>query len=93
MANSSTSSTSQSHSEKKQPFHFRATFETQDIHLVANIRKLHQHTIELSIKNLQREQSYNTQGTLHYHCFYDVLLVLGFTVILDSMLHCSSSFF
>ncbi|QHN93052.1 uncharacterized protein DS421_17g589360 [Arachis hypogaea] len=62
MANSSTSSTSQSHSEKKQPFHFRATFETQDIHLVANIRKLHQHTIELSIKNLQREQSYNTQG-------------------------------
>ncbi|XP_020962436.1 uncharacterized protein LOC110264735 [Arachis ipaensis] len=61
MANSSTSSTSQSHSEKKQPFHFRATFKTQDIHLVANIRKLHQHTIELSIKNLQREQSYNTQ--------------------------------
>ncbi|KAL4345022.1 hypothetical protein AHAS_Ahas11G0236800 [Arachis hypogaea] len=61
MANSSTSSTSQSHSEKKQPFHFRATFETQDIHLIANIRKLHQHTIELSIKNLQREQSYNTQ--------------------------------
>ncbi|KAL4321309.1 hypothetical protein AHAS_Ahas14G0097600 [Arachis hypogaea] len=61
MANSSTSSTSQSHSEKKQPFHFRATFETQDIQLVANIRKLHQHTIELSIKNLQRKQSYNTQ--------------------------------
>ncbi|RYQ86926.1 hypothetical protein Ahy_B10g106531 [Arachis hypogaea] len=61
MANSSTSSTSQSHSEKKQPFHFRATFETQDIQLVANIRKLHQHTIELSIKNLQRKQSYNIQ--------------------------------
>ncbi|RYR04212.1 hypothetical protein Ahy_B06g083833 [Arachis hypogaea] len=61
MANSSTSSTSQSHSEKKQPFYFRATFETQDIQLVANIRKLHQHTIELSIKNFQRKQSYNTQ--------------------------------
>ncbi|QHO50124.1 uncharacterized protein DS421_1g19920 [Arachis hypogaea] len=62
MADSSTSSTSQSHSEKTQPFHFRATFETQDIQLVANIRKLHQHTIKLSIKNLQRKQSYNTQG-------------------------------
>ncbi|XP_020967671.1 uncharacterized protein LOC110266929 [Arachis ipaensis] len=61
MANSSTSSTSQSNLEKKQTFHFRATFETQDIQLVANIRKLHQHTIELSIKNLQRKQSYNTQ--------------------------------
>ncbi|RYR72804.1 hypothetical protein Ahy_A02g007012 [Arachis hypogaea] len=61
MADSSTSSTSQSHSEKTQPFHFRATFKTQDIQLVANIRKLHQHTIKLSIKNLQRKQSYNTQ--------------------------------
>ncbi|RYR79666.1 hypothetical protein Ahy_A01g004484 [Arachis hypogaea] len=61
MADSSTSSTSQSHSEKTQPFHFRATFETQDIQLIANIRKLHQHTIKLSIKNLQRKQSYNTQ--------------------------------
>ncbi|RYR78483.1 hypothetical protein Ahy_A01g003304 [Arachis hypogaea] len=45
MEDSSTSSTSQSHLEKTQPFHFRATFETQDIQLVANIRKLHQHTI------------------------------------------------
>ncbi|RYR37777.1 hypothetical protein Ahy_A09g042665 [Arachis hypogaea] len=61
MADYSTSSTSQSHSEKMQPFHFRATFETQDIQLVTNIRKLHQHTIKLSIKNLQRKQSYNTQ--------------------------------
>ncbi|RYR40406.1 hypothetical protein Ahy_A09g046157 isoform C [Arachis hypogaea] len=61
MADSSTSSTSQSHSEKTQPFHFRVTFETQDIQLVANIRKLHQHTIKLSIKNLQRKQNYNTQ--------------------------------
>ncbi|RYR79261.1 hypothetical protein Ahy_A01g004088 [Arachis hypogaea] len=61
MEDSSISSTSQSHSEKTQPFHFRATFETQDIQLVANIRKLHQHTIKLSIKNLQSKQSYNTQ--------------------------------
>ncbi|QHO15471.1 uncharacterized protein DS421_10g295220 [Arachis hypogaea] len=53
MADSSTSSTSQSHLEKTQSFHFRATFETKDIQLVANIRKLHQHIIKLSIKNLK----------------------------------------
>ncbi|RYR24980.1 hypothetical protein Ahy_B02g058595 [Arachis hypogaea] len=62
MADSSTSSTSQSHSEKKQTFHFRASFDTEDIQLVAKIQKFHQHNIELSIKNLQRKQSYNTQG-------------------------------
>ncbi|QHO01093.1 uncharacterized protein DS421_13g412030 [Arachis hypogaea] len=56
------SSTSQSHSEKKQTFHFRASFDTENIQLVANIRKFHQHNIELSIKNLQRKQSYHTQG-------------------------------
>ncbi|QHN82134.1 uncharacterized protein DS421_20g693040 [Arachis hypogaea] len=61
MADSSTSSTSQSHSEKKQTFHFRASFDTEDIQLVAKIRKFYQHNIELSIKNLQRKQSYNTQ--------------------------------
>ncbi|QHN87511.1 uncharacterized protein DS421_16g555750 [Arachis hypogaea] len=61
MADSSTSSTSQSNSKKTQPFHFRAKFENQDIQLVANLRNLHQHTIKLSIKNLQRKQSYNTQ--------------------------------
>ncbi|RYQ94453.1 hypothetical protein Ahy_B08g089361 [Arachis hypogaea] len=64
MADSSTSSTSQSYSEKKQMFHFRASFDTEDIQLVAKIRKFHQHNIELSIKNLQRKQSYNTQGDL-----------------------------
>ncbi|QHO00271.1 uncharacterized protein DS421_13g405080 [Arachis hypogaea] len=64
IANSSTSSTSQSHSEKKQTFHFRASFDTKDIQLVAKIRKFYQHNIELSIKNLQRKQSYNTQGDL-----------------------------
>ncbi|QHO03037.1 uncharacterized protein DS421_13g428910 [Arachis hypogaea] len=61
MADSSTSSTSQSHSEKKQTFHFRASFDTENIQLVANIQKFHQHNIELSIKNLQRKQSYHTQ--------------------------------
>ncbi|XP_020972643.1 uncharacterized protein LOC107628453 [Arachis ipaensis] len=55
------SSTSQSNSKKTQPFHFRAKFENQDIQLVANLRNFHQHTIKLSIKNLQRKQSYNTQ--------------------------------
>ncbi|RYR15985.1 hypothetical protein Ahy_B04g072963 [Arachis hypogaea] len=61
MADSSTSSTSQSNSKKTQPFHFRAKFKNQDIQLVANLQNLHQHTIKLSIKNLQRKQSYNTQ--------------------------------
>ncbi|QHO01536.1 uncharacterized protein DS421_13g415970 [Arachis hypogaea] len=55
------SSTSPSHSKKTQPFHFRATFETEDIELVAKIGTFHQHNIELSIKNLQKKQSYNTQ--------------------------------
>ncbi|QHO23171.1 uncharacterized protein DS421_12g361330 [Arachis hypogaea] len=63
MADSSTSSTSQSNSKKTQPFCFRAKIENQNIQLVANLRNLHQHTIKLSIKNLQRKQSNNTQGS------------------------------
>ncbi|QHO23900.1 uncharacterized protein DS421_12g367560 [Arachis hypogaea] len=55
------SSTSQSHSNKTQQFHFRATFESEDIQLVAKIRKFHQHNIELSIENLQKKRSYNTE--------------------------------
>ncbi|RYR29649.1 hypothetical protein Ahy_B01g054103 [Arachis hypogaea] len=61
MADSSTSSTSQRNSKTKQPFHFRAKIENQNIELVANLRNLHQHTIKISIKNLQRKQSKNTQ--------------------------------
>ncbi|RYR54300.1 hypothetical protein Ahy_A06g029558 [Arachis hypogaea] len=61
MADSSTSSTSQSDSKTKQPFHFRAKIEVQNIQVVANLRNLHQHTIKLSIKNLKRKQSNNTQ--------------------------------
>ncbi|QHO23052.1 uncharacterized protein DS421_12g360300 [Arachis hypogaea] len=57
------SSTSQSNSKKMQPFRFRAKIENQNIQLVANLRNLHQHTIKLSIKNLQRKQSNNTQGS------------------------------
>ncbi|RYR68167.1 hypothetical protein Ahy_A03g014643 [Arachis hypogaea] len=62
MADSSTSSTSQSDSKTKQSFHFRAKIEVQNIQVVANLRNLHQHTIKLSIKNLKRKQSNNTQG-------------------------------
>ncbi|QHO56961.1 uncharacterized protein DS421_3g78280 [Arachis hypogaea] len=61
MADSSTSSTSQSDSKTKQSFHFRAKIEVQNIQVVANLRNLHQHTIKLSIKNLKRKQSNNTQ--------------------------------
>ncbi|QHN96994.1 uncharacterized protein DS421_18g623620 [Arachis hypogaea] len=61
MADSSTSSTSQTDSNTKQPFHFRAKIEVQNIQVVANLRNLHQHTIKLSIKNLKRKQSNNTQ--------------------------------
>ncbi|RYR34626.1 hypothetical protein Ahy_A10g049589 [Arachis hypogaea] len=61
MADSSTSSTSQSDSKTKQPFHFRAKIEVQNIQVIANLRNLHQHTIKLSVKNLKRKQSNNTQ--------------------------------
>ncbi|QHN83538.1 uncharacterized protein DS421_20g705610 [Arachis hypogaea] len=61
MADSSTSSTSQTDSNTKQPFRFRAKIEVQNIQVVANLRNLHQHTIKLSIKNLKRKQSNNTQ--------------------------------
>ncbi|RYR68622.1 hypothetical protein Ahy_A03g015092 [Arachis hypogaea] len=55
------SSTSQSDSKTKQPFHFRAKIKVQNIQVVTNLRNLHQHTIKLSIKNLKRKQSNNTQ--------------------------------
>ncbi|QHO06789.1 uncharacterized protein DS421_14g457830 [Arachis hypogaea] len=55
------SSTSPSHSKKTQPFHFRATLQTAKIAIVAKIRTLHQHNIELSIKNFEKKRSYNTQ--------------------------------
>ncbi|KAL4301506.1 hypothetical protein AHAS_Ahas17G0307700 [Arachis hypogaea] len=84
MADSSTSSTSQSNSKKTLLFRFRAKIENQNIQLVANLRNLHQHTIKLSIKNLQRKQSNNTQD-------YE----LGFTFLLRccSRVYCYSCFF
>ncbi|RYR51868.1 hypothetical protein Ahy_A06g026827 [Arachis hypogaea] len=56
------SSTSPSPSKKTQIVHFRATFQTVEIGLVAKITTLHQHNIELSINNLQKKRSYNTQA-------------------------------
>ncbi|QHO40288.1 uncharacterized protein DS421_5g136260 [Arachis hypogaea] len=55
------SSTSPSHSKKTQTVHFRATLQTTEIAIVAKIRTLHQHIIELSINKLQKKRSYNTQ--------------------------------
>ncbi|RYQ81127.1 hypothetical protein Ahy_Scaffold1g107133 [Arachis hypogaea] len=56
---SSTSSTSQSASKTRKPFHFRAKIKVQNIQVI--VRNLHQNTIKLSIKNLKRKQSNNTQ--------------------------------
>ncbi|RYQ82916.1 hypothetical protein Ahy_B10g101501 [Arachis hypogaea] len=59
MGNSSTSSTSQNASKTRKPFHFRAKIKVQNIQIV--VRNLHQNTIKLSVKNLKRKQSNNTQ--------------------------------
>ncbi|RYR02949.1 hypothetical protein Ahy_B06g081775 [Arachis hypogaea] len=60
MANSSTSSTSQNASKTRKPFHFRAKIKVQNIQVIVR-RNLRQNTIKLSIKNLKRKQSNNTQ--------------------------------
>ncbi|KAL4276968.1 hypothetical protein AHAS_Ahas20G0260200 [Arachis hypogaea] len=67
MAYSSTSPSS----KKTQTVHFRATFETEEIELVAKISRNHQYKIELSINNLQKKRRYITQG-------FTVLLVSRF---------------
>ncbi|RYQ97525.1 hypothetical protein Ahy_B08g093589 isoform A [Arachis hypogaea] len=64
MAHSSTSP-----SKKTQTVHFQATFQIEEIELVAKISRNHQHKIELSINNLQKKRRYITQG-------FTVLLVL-----------------
>ncbi|QHO02395.1 uncharacterized protein DS421_13g423410 [Arachis hypogaea] len=56
--------TSPSPSKKTQTVHFRATFETEEIELVAKIRTLHQYKIELSINNLQKKRRYITQAKM-----------------------------
>ncbi|XP_020981696.2 uncharacterized protein LOC110273251 [Arachis duranensis] len=56
---SSTSSTSQSASKTRKPSHFRAKIKVQNIQIV--LRNLHQNTIKLSVKNMKRKQSNNTQ--------------------------------
>ncbi|KAL4390687.1 hypothetical protein AHAS_Ahas03G0170000 [Arachis hypogaea] len=95
MADSSTSSTSQSDSKTKQSFHFRAKIEVQNIQVVANLRNLHQHTIKLSIKNLKRKQSNNTQGKFIKIPVYFSDYELGFTFLLRrcSRIYCYSCFF
>ncbi|RYR37176.1 hypothetical protein Ahy_A09g042108 [Arachis hypogaea] len=62
MADSSTSSTSsisQGAFKTTKPSHFRAKIKFQNIEIV--VRKLHQNTINLSVKNLKKKQTKNTQ--------------------------------
>ncbi|RYR78674.1 hypothetical protein Ahy_A01g003515 [Arachis hypogaea] len=62
MADSSTSSTSsisQGAFKTTKPSHFRAKINVQNIEIV--VRKLHQNTIKLSVKNLKKKQTNNTQ--------------------------------
>ncbi|RYR78912.1 hypothetical protein Ahy_A01g003778 [Arachis hypogaea] len=62
MADSSTSSTSsisQGAFKTTKPSHFRAKIKVQNIEIV--VRKLHQNTIKLSVKNLKKKQTNNTQ--------------------------------
>ncbi|RYR11246.1 hypothetical protein Ahy_B05g079711 [Arachis hypogaea] len=56
---SSTSSTSQNASKTRKRSHFRAKIKIQNIQIV--VRNLHQNNIKLSVKNLKRKQSNNTQ--------------------------------
>ncbi|RYR12186.1 hypothetical protein Ahy_B04g069725 [Arachis hypogaea] len=56
---SSTSSTSQNASKTRKRSHFREKIKVQNIQIV--VRNLHQNNIKLSVKNLKRKQSNNTQ--------------------------------
>ncbi|RYR28458.1 hypothetical protein Ahy_B01g052592 [Arachis hypogaea] len=56
---SSTSSTSQNASKTRKRSHFRAKIKVQNIQI--GVRNLHQNNIKLSVKNLKRKQSNNTQ--------------------------------
>ncbi|RYR45836.1 hypothetical protein Ahy_A07g031612 [Arachis hypogaea] len=56
---SSTSSISQGTFKTTKPSHFRAKINFQNIEIV--VRKLHQNTINLSVKNLKKKQTKNTQ--------------------------------
>ncbi|QHO20517.1 uncharacterized protein DS421_11g338640 [Arachis hypogaea] len=69
------SSTSPSTSKKIQTVHFRAILQTAEIELVAKIRTLHQHNIELSINNLQKNEDIILKVILFF------LVVLGVTVL------------
>ncbi|RYR36504.1 hypothetical protein Ahy_A09g041470 [Arachis hypogaea] len=56
---SSTSSISQGAFKTTKPSHFRAKIKFQNIEIV--VRKLHQNTINLSVKKLKKKQTKNTQ--------------------------------
>ena len=87
---SSTSSISQGAFKTTKPSHFRAKIKFQNIEIV--VRKLHQNTIKLSVKNLKKKQSNNTQRKsikILYILLFFYVVLLGFTIILASLLHCS----
>ncbi|RYR14693.1 hypothetical protein Ahy_B04g071360 [Arachis hypogaea] len=79
MAHSSSSA-----SKKTQTVKYRATFQTEEIELVAKISRNHQQKIELSINNLQKKRRNITQGFTFFLVlgFTVFLVVLGFTVLL-----------
>ncbi|KAL4306073.1 hypothetical protein AHAS_Ahas16G0141800 [Arachis hypogaea] len=94
MANSSTSSTSQNASKTRKPFHFRAKIKVQNIQVIVR-RNLRQNTIKLSIKNLKRKQSNNTQRKFIKIPVYFPYYKLRFTFLLRrcSRVYCYSCFF
>ncbi|RYR33255.1 hypothetical protein Ahy_A10g047816 [Arachis hypogaea] len=59
------SSNSQNHSKKTHPFHFQATFETEDIQLVAKIRILHQQNIVLDQESPEKKQTKDLKCATH----------------------------
>ncbi|KAL4293502.1 hypothetical protein AHAS_Ahas18G0134500 [Arachis hypogaea] len=93
MADSSTPSTSQSVSKTRKPFHFRAKIKVQNIQVV--VRNLHQNTIKLSVKNLKKKQSNNTQRKFIKISVYFSDYKLRFTFLLRrcSRVYCYSCFF
>ncbi|RYR01885.1 hypothetical protein Ahy_B06g080750 [Arachis hypogaea] len=61
MADSSTSSTSQSDSKTRQCFHFRAKIEVQNIQVIANLRNLHQTLHQESEEKTKQQYSRSSE--------------------------------
>ncbi|KAL4355979.1 hypothetical protein AHAS_Ahas09G0040800 [Arachis hypogaea] len=90
LSTSSTSSTSQSALKTRKPSHFRAKIKVQNIQIV--VRNLHQNTIKLSVKNLKRKQSNNTQRKFIKIPVYFTFLLRRFSRVYYYsffLLHCS----